>query len=271
VAISPKRSFPFYLVTGPSLSNAYAPASLFARVPTLSDHTAARIRRRRRPRVHSKRRGRMAATRPLQLACGPAIHTVPSRTSNRPSTSRWNPSRAPLPLVEVLEAAPGAHEVRPLPAPADGSAATALQSRISNNSSRAQPSQSWISQKDQQQQLEQQRQPRALAAAPLASSLTQLGVRLNEPPSKPPQQEERDKEFFANVGDAIRSLREDYPLLFVKDLNCETHCPPACVPARPACADGSKLNPAYQPTRPASTLCASSASSTLSLLSLLAL
>lgn len=115
--------------------------------------------------------------------------------------------------------------MRPLPAPADGSAATALQSRSSNNSSRAQPRQSWKSQKDQQQQLEQQRQPRALAAAPLVSSLTQLGVRLNEPPSKPPQQEERDKEFFANVGDAIRSLREDYPLLFVKDLNYSIYRP----------------------------------------------
>ena len=32
---------------------------------------------------------------------------------------------------------------------------------------------------------------------------------------------DRDPDFFANVGDAIRTLREDYPLLFAKDLNCE--------------------------------------------------
>jgi hypothetical protein len=71
----------------------------------------------------------------------------------------------------------------------------------------------------------------------------QLGVQLNEPPQREQEQEEqdedqRDKDFFANVGDAIRTLREDYPLLFAKDLNCE-RLPllpgrPALLPGRPA-------------------------------------
>lgn len=33
--------------------------------------------------------------------------------------------------------------------------------------------------------------------------------------------QERQPDFYANVGDAIRTLREDIPLLFQKDLNCE--------------------------------------------------
>ncbi len=65
-----------------------------------------------------------------------------------------------------------------------------------------------------------------------------LQVQLNEPPPRPPPQLQQgsgdgsggpggggrdpdQQDFFANVGDAIRTLREDYPLLFVKDLNCE--------------------------------------------------
>jgi len=43
-------------------------------------------------------------------------------------------------------------------------------------------------------------------------------VQLNEPPA-PPGQNHAD--YYANVGDAIRTLREDIPLLFNKDLNCE--------------------------------------------------
>ncbi|PSC72322.1 U2 snRNP-associated SURP motif-containing [Micractinium conductrix] len=71
-----------------------------------------------------------------------------------------------------------------------------------------------------------------------------LSVQLNEPPPRPAVDEATqlgqeqageagssssggspgddpggEKEFFANVGDAIRTLREDYPLLLVKDLN----------------------------------------------------
>jgi hypothetical protein len=34
--------------------------------------------------------------------------------------------------------------------------------------------------------------------------------------------EQRSDDYFANVGDAIRSLREDIPLLFQRDLNCES-------------------------------------------------
>ena len=32
----------------------------------------------------------------------------------------------------------------------------------------------------------------------------------------------RSPDYFANVGDAIRTLREDIPKLFDKDLNCES-------------------------------------------------
>ncbi|KAL4452393.1 hypothetical protein ABPG75_008055 [Micractinium tetrahymenae] len=60
-----------------------------------------------------------------------------------------------------------------------------------------------------------------------------LRVQLNDSPPRPPQLQQGDgssppggggrdpdqQDFFANVGDAIRTLREDYPLLFVKDLN----------------------------------------------------
>lgn len=66
-----------------------------------------------------------------------------------------------------------------------------------------------------------------LLPSSLALAVRQLDVHLNEPPqplppqAPPPQQNDEEKDFFANVGDAIRTLREDYPLLFVKDLNCE--------------------------------------------------
>ncbi|MEW5298602.1 MAG: hypothetical protein WDW36_001706 [Sanguina aurantia] len=35
--------------------------------------------------------------------------------------------------------------------------------------------------------------------------------------------QERQPDFYANVGDAIRTLREDIPLLFAKDLNYEIY------------------------------------------------
>lgn len=73
------------------------------------------------------------------------------------------------------------------------------------------------------------------ASGGAAADSDSLQVQLNERP--PPQLQQgsgegggmpggsgRDpdqQDFFANVGDAIRTLREDYPLLFVKDLNCE--------------------------------------------------
>lgn len=73
-------------------------------------------------------------------------------------------------------------------------------------------------------------------SAPAAADADSLKVQLNEPPPRPPPQLQQgggdsssgpggsgrdpdQQDFFANVGDAIRTLREDYPLLFVKDLN----------------------------------------------------
>lgn len=77
----------------------------------------------------------------------------------------------------------------------------------------------------------------ASAAASDTASDSGLGVQVNEPPPRRPQQQAEQlgapssgggggpdpdqQDFFANVGDAIRTLREDYPLLFVKNLNCE--------------------------------------------------
>lgn len=40
------------------------------------------------------------------------------------------------------------------------------------------------------------------------------------PPTKGPG--EKSPDYYANVGDAIRTLREDIPLLFKQDLNCES-------------------------------------------------
>jgi len=34
---------------------------------------------------------------------------------------------------------------------------------------------------------------------------------------------EKSPDYYANVGDAIRTLREDIPLLFERELNCEHH------------------------------------------------
>ena len=45
-----------------------------------------------------------------------------------------------------------------------------------------------------------------------------LHIQINEPPAPPGKQKHPD--YYANVGDAIRTLREDIPQLFVKDLNC---------------------------------------------------
>jgi hypothetical protein len=51
--------------------------------------------------------------------------------------------------------------------------------------------------------------------------------------SSPPDQREKSPDYYANVGDAIRTLREDIPLLFERDLNC------ACG-ARAACGHGAR-------------------------------
>ena len=55
-------------------------------------------------------------------------------------------------------------------------------------------------------------------------AVTQLAVQLDDPPDAVKEREERRKrqEFYANVGDAIRTLREEIPLLFVQDFTCES-------------------------------------------------
>jgi hypothetical protein len=59
------------------------------------------------------------------------------------------------------------------------------------------------------------------SSAPLATTPNlpaYLAVSLEE---KPSIHKERSPDFYANVGDAIRTLRDDIPLLFERDLNCE--------------------------------------------------
>lgn len=48
---------------------------------------------------------------------------------------------------------------------------------------------------------------------------TGFQVQTNEPSSPPGNEKQAD--YYANVGDAIRTLRDDIPALFVKDLNCK--------------------------------------------------
>lgn len=65
--------------------------------------------------------------------------------------------------------------------------------------------------------------------------LLHLAVKLEESPSPSQlkeQEEERRKrqDYYANVGDAIRTLREEIPLLFFRDLTCE-----ACPSSHPCC------------------------------------
>lgn len=66
------------------------------------------------------------------------------------------------------------------------------------------------------------------SSSSLASSssgpVTVLRVSLEE---KPQATRNKDKapDYYANVGDAIRTLREDIPMLFSRDLNCERHEP----------------------------------------------
>jgi hypothetical protein len=69
--------------------------------------------------------------------------------------------------------------------------------------------------------------PGALGSAPLLPAY--LAVSLEE---KPPAYKERAPDFYANVGDAIRTLRDDIPLLFERELNCE-RAPPAAGPWAP--------------------------------------
>ena len=48
---------------------------------------------------------------------------------------------------------------------------------------------------------------------------TQFRVKIDEPPT--PRGKQKNSDFYANVGDAIRTLREDIPLLFEREFDCE--------------------------------------------------
>jgi hypothetical protein len=50
-----------------------------------------------------------------------------------------------------------------------------------------------------------------------------FSVQVDEKPTPPSSQKRPD--FYANVGDAIRTLREDIPILFAKDLDCKYQTP----------------------------------------------
>lgn len=47
-----------------------------------------------------------------------------------------------------------------------------------------------------------------------------FSLQVDEPPQR---NQQKHQDYYANVGDAIRTLREDIPLLFVKDLNYEIY------------------------------------------------
>jgi hypothetical protein len=51
----------------------------------------------------------------------------------------------------------------------------------------------------------------------------QQGLFLVSLDDKPPKSKSQEKspDYYANVGDAIRTLREDIPKLFEEDLNCK--------------------------------------------------
>ena len=70
-----------------------------------------------------------------------------------------------------------------------------------------------------------------------AASSTMLPVQVNQRPAQaPPQQQQqaprppgndpkKREEFYANIGDAIRTLKKEIPQLFQKDLTCKSvHC-----------------------------------------------
>ncbi len=60
---------------------------------------------------------------------------------------------------------------------------------------------------------------------PLGQSQPELGlstlpVTVDDRPQRT-RNSERSEDYFANVGDAIRCLREDIPALFERELNCK--------------------------------------------------
>ncbi len=60
---------------------------------------------------------------------------------------------------------------------------------------------------------------------PQLGSQQQLAATIYEPQprQKKPDQDPRGEDFYANVGYAIRTLREELPVLFQEDLTCEPH------------------------------------------------
>lgn len=59
-------------------------------------------------------------------------------------------------------------------------------------------------------------------ASPSQEAPTCFSVQLNDPPQSLQEKEERRKlqDYYANVGDAIRTLREEIPRLFIGELTC---------------------------------------------------
>ena len=60
------------------------------------------------------------------------------------------------------------------------------------------------------------------------------------PPAPPGQKGQKHSDYYANVGDAIRTLRDDIPQLFAKDLDCELLlflCAVACSNMEVFCGD----------------------------------
>ena len=70
-----------------------------------------------------------------------------------------------------------------------------------------------------------------MATSPIASASQASAVEEKPPPTVPPQPGGPNKggdggkspDYYANVGDAIRTLRDDIPRLFERDINCESH------------------------------------------------
>lgn len=53
--------------------------------------------------------------------------------------------------------------------------------------------------------------------------LATLGVQLEPPRQTGGPQNDRSPDFYANVGSAIRTLRDETPALFQRDLTCASH------------------------------------------------
>lgn len=70
--------------------------------------------------------------------------------------------------------------------------------------------------------------PPQLLTQPGAAPGQLFSVQLDEPQQA--ESEQKHKDYYANVGDCIRTLREDIPMLFARDLNCE--CRPMGVAGR---------------------------------------